>query len=188
MYAWTWVNRNPHASPFVFSPWRGPEVPSGPSGVLWRRRARALFLPVIALACLLLVTGCQGAASPGAAATPQKAAPPDLNDACPDQLQDLTGELLLYYAKNGALPDSLDDLHRAGPGPSLALACPTCRTPYIYDPEGIPIPGLPGRLIVYDATPCHNGQRWGILAERPRPGKPVFFRVIHPPESIFPHL
>jgi len=169
----------------LFSSRRKPGM-SDPRG----RRRLAIFLPAMALACLLLIAGCQGPEAPGAApaarANPPKTAPPDENDACADQLHDLIGELLMYYTAHGALPDSLEELHRAGPGAPLALACPTSRTPYIYDPEGIPIPGLPGRLIVYDATPCHKGQRWGILAERPRPGKPLFFRVIHPPNSLFP--
>jgi hypothetical protein len=73
----------------------------------------------------------------------------------------------------------------------VPLACPTSKQPYVYDYKGFQdamdaaapgegaraAPGQ-GRLIVYDAQPCHAGHRWGIVVDPPQPGQPLVLRVV----------
>ena len=111
-------------------------------------------------------------------------APPDdaqaETDPCAERLHDLCGQLLLYYSIHDELPRSLAELPKTGAAPAV---CPVSGKPYGYDRQGIQVVGWPGRLIVYDAEPCHDGLRWGILADAPRPGKPLVVRVARPPEN-----
>ncbi|MFH1731064.1 MAG: hypothetical protein ABIF82_05350 [Planctomycetota bacterium] len=106
-------------------------------------------------------------------------------DPCADRLHDICGELLIYYAVHKELPERLADLDKKGTGPTAALVCPTSGKPYAYDRTGLQVRGWPGKLIMYDAEPCHSGTRWGILAEPPRPGEPLVVRVVRPPETAF---
>ena len=94
---------------------------------------------------------------------------------CADQLHDICGQLLLYYYARKDLPESLDKM---GKGAANLLNCPSSNKPYVYNPAGLAVPGWTGRLIVYDAKPYHYGMQWGILAEPPRPGKPLVLRVV----------
>jgi hypothetical protein len=102
-------------------------------------------------------------------------------DACSDRLDQLCGRLMVYYATYRRLPAQLEDLGTpADPLPPDALVCPVSKKPYVYDPAGVRVLGLQGRLIVYDYDPCHDGLRWGILAVQIQPGKPAIWKVIRP--------
>lgn len=129
--------------------------------------ARCTALAAVAAAALL--AGCQPAA------TPAPATPP-LAEACPERLHDLAGELLLYYGQHGELPARLEGPDGAPP------RCPVCGEPYVYDRAGVAVTNWPGRMIVYDAKPCHNGARWGILIEAPDLSQPLKARVVRPAE------
>lgn len=142
--------------------------------------SRRIGLAVLVAA---LVAGCQP--PPPAAPAPGRPAIATANDACAEQLQELSGQLLEYYAIHRELPPQLEDLTKLGAGPSLPLACPLSRRPYIYNPDGLAVPGWPGRLIVYDPLPSHEGSRWAIQADKPQPGKPLFLRVVRPPNTAF---
>lgn len=141
------------------------------------RRCQLLVLAP-ALAWAALGTGCRMPAP----APPTPATGADI-DPCAERLHDIAGQLLLYYAAHRELPERLDELVKTGSDSPLPLVCPLSGKPYAYSPEGLEVSGWPGRLIVYDAEPCHAGMRWGILAEPPRPGKPLVVRVVRPPES-----
>lgn len=135
-------------------------------------------LCLVASAALAAATcGCQFGMPPPA---PEAGVVED--DPCAERLGDICEKLLLYYGAHDGLPQGLADLDRAASRPSVPLVCPRSGQPYVYDPNGLQVAGRPGRLIVYDATPCHSGMRWGIMAEPPRPGKPLIFRVIPVPE------
>ncbi len=136
---------------------------------------------IVLTAISLAVAAAGGCTWPGH--SPRAAAPVVVpqNDPCAEMLHDLCGDLLVYYAAHGQLPPTLAALTK---GPSeIPLACPVSRRAYIYNREGIAVQGWPGRLILYDAAACHDGQRWGIMAEPPQDGKPMFIRVVPVPEK-----
>jgi hypothetical protein len=120
---------------------------------------------------------------------PQQPPPPktgniDLDaDPCAQRLGGLCEELLLYYSMHKELPQSLADLKLKDAAAAQLLVCPKCGKPYKYDPGGLLVLGWPGRLIVYDAEPCHAGLRWGIVSDPPRPGQPLIVRPARPPEK-----
>ncbi|MCE5327727.1 MAG: hypothetical protein LLG01_15080 [Planctomycetaceae bacterium] len=134
------------------------------------------------VAMTLAAAAVAGCTWPGP--SPQAAAPAVVvpqNDPCAEMLHDLCGDLLAYYAAHGQLPPTLAALTK---GPSeIPLACPISRRAYIYDRQGIAVQGWPGRLILYDAAAVHDGRRWGIMAEPPQEGKPMFIRVVPVPEK-----
>lgn len=137
-------------------------------------RATRLALGSLVL-ILSLGSGCQNPAPPKASARTSAV----LTDACADRLHEVCGELLLYYFDHRELPATAEELHSTTP-----LVCPVCNKPYTYNAAGLFLPGWPGRLVMYDSTPCHGGARWGILAEPPQSGKPLVVRVILPPEAM----
>jgi hypothetical protein len=92
----------------------------------------------------------------------------------------------LYYAHNNDLPPTLADLVGApGVDSPESLVCPVSRTPYFYSPGGILLPERNLYLVVYDPQPSHEGHRWTITVEEPRPGVPLVSKVIALPESFF---
>jgi hypothetical protein len=102
-------------------------------------------------------------------------------DACADRLHDFCGRILLYSALRGELPKDMGDLLQgeAQPPPT----CPSSGKPYVYDRDGLEVSGLAGRLIIYDAEPCHSGARWGVLVEPEQAGKPLVARVVRAMET-----
>jgi hypothetical protein len=142
---------------------------------------------------MLCFAGC-GATTPGRAArasspsaTSQRAAGvPNLNtDPCATRLHDLCGPLLLYYKEHQHLPPALADLAQT-PGFSEIgeLACPQSHQAYVYVPNGLSIPGVPGTVVVYDPLPSHAGWRWAITVV-PGPG-PLVTKVIALPKTWNP--
>ena len=144
------------------------------------RPARSSVLSALILAAFsALMWGCQAPKAP-----PATAARVEI-DPCSERLHDLCGPLLQYYALHRDLPETLAELFPADSQPASPPACPAIGKCYVYDPQGVLVPGLPGRLIVHDAEPSHAGRRWGILAEPPQPGQPLILRVVQVSESAF---
>lgn len=143
------------------------------------RRISLIFLAAAALA---------GCAMPSPARPVRPVAPvatvPEL-DNCADRLHDIAGMLLEYYVAHRDLPERLEDMNEGRVEP-MEFVCPRSNKPYVYDYEGVPLPGRGDFLIVWDAAPVHGGTRLGIAAEPPRPGKPIIVRLVRPPESILP--
>jgi hypothetical protein len=81
-------------------------------------------------------------------------------------MEDIVGTLYLYHVLHQRLPDNLEDLRSvADITVDLNFTCPESGKPYIYNPVGLAGPGSIGlRLILYDATPAHNGHRWAVMA------------------------
>jgi hypothetical protein len=121
-----------------------------------------------ALLVAMIAAGCQTAATPNRQ-------PSAAIDPCADRLHDICGDLLLYYAARGKLPDRIEDIRGADTTP---LICPVSGRPYLYNPGGLLIPGLEGRLVLYDPLPFHSGLRWGIMAEPGGEGEPLALRVV----------
>jgi len=96
-------------------------------------------------------------------------------DACAEHLHELAGALLLYYSTNGRLPESLGELRALG---VKDLNCPVSGLPYEYFGDAAPLSDRPGRLIVRDAAPVHNGGRWGIVLLRNSPDAPITADVV----------
>ena len=91
--------------------------------------------------------------------------------ACGNQLHDIEGALLMYYAVHKAMPAKLEDLQPlADSGSPLIFKCPKSGEAYIYSPIGLVRPGMTKIIVVYDATPAHNGYRWCLLVDESRPG------------------
>ena len=101
-------------------------------------------------------------------------------------MQDISGLLLLYTQIHHQLPDSLDEL-RTVPGASdvTDFTCPVSGKPYIYRPLGIPTPSGNGMIVLYDATPAHDGMRLALVIPKPGRGEAVVTQVIGLPESFF---
>lgn len=137
----------------------------------------------LALACLaggmILATLAAGCRAPA----PTNRRPSTEVDPCAERLHQVCGPLLLYYATNEKLPDNLATMKTTDPEPMPPLVCPVSGKPYIYNREGLAIPGKPGRLVLYDAAPSHSGMRWGILAEIVEGPQPLIARAVLVPES-----
>jgi hypothetical protein len=130
--------------------------------------------------CLLMAAGCQ---------TTTQAPPRShvMAEPCSEQLHEICGQLLLYYAHHHALPPSVDDL-RSMPDadPAVTYRCPVTHQPYVYHPAGLPCPNRPGRIIFYDSRPSESKVRWVIVVESMEPGEPLITRVLPIPETVFP--
>jgi hypothetical protein len=142
------------------------------------RIAQAACLTALAV----LLTGCQFET-----VTPQPKTTPDAAlDPCASRLHDIAGTLLLYYATNESLPPDLSAVKQAGGEACPPLECPLSGKPYLYSPTGLEIPGLPGRVVLYDATACHEGKKWGLVANQIGPGKPLQAQVLLLPANAIP--
>ena len=103
-------------------------------------------------------------------------------DPCEQYLYDVVcNQLMMYYAIHKELPPTLEALRKVDP--TNPMECPVSGKPYVYNPVGLEVSGWPGRLILYDSEPIHDGHRWGIVADVPRPGKPFAVRPARPPEG-----
>lgn len=142
-----------------------------------------LAITLALLATALLLGGCR----PPAAPPPQNSrasVDPIEFDVCIERLHDIEGHLLMYYAVNKQLPQTLGDLRRSRFSETvLDLTCPVSREAYIYNRQGLTLPNREGRLIIYDTKPCHNGSRWAILLEPMQPGQPLLLRILRVPET-----
>ncbi len=107
-------------------------------------------------------------------------------DPCAARLHDIAGSLLLYYAAHKSLPPDLSAVKQAGGKACPPLECPISGKPYIYNPMGVEIPGLPGRVVLHDATACHEGNKWGLVASQMGPGKPLEVQVLPLPAGVIP--
>jgi len=115
-----------------------------------------------------------------------KAAPDPALDPCASRLHDLAGSLLLYYAAHNDLPPDLAGVKQASGEACPPLECPVSGKPYVYNPMGIEIPGLPGLVVLHDATACHDGNKWGLVASQMGPGKPLQVQVLLLPAGAIP--
>ena len=144
-----------------------------------RATLKALF--AFGVLAAMLLPGC-GSPAPAAPAKSTDLTTNNIDeqlDPCAEQLHDICGPLLAYYAVHQDLPARLDQLAP----PKTALVCPVSKKPYVYNPHGMPLADREGLLIVYDAQASHAGTRWAILAEPPKPGKPLVLRVLRPNEA-----
>ncbi len=127
----------------------------------------------------VLAAGCQMEEG----SVPAERRPSVRIDPCAERLHDLCGQLLLQHSLDGKFPPSLDQLPGIGGPDAAQLTCPVSGLPYVYAPDGLRIAGRSGLLIVYDATPCHSGMRWGVLVDGLGGGKAVTMRVVLLPED-----
>jgi hypothetical protein len=145
-----------------------------------RRAARWNACRAGILVCAAVLAGCQpwdwNPPAPAPPATGVQINP------CEERLHDVVCEqLMMYYAVHKELPPTLEALQQVDP--SRPLECPVSGKPYVYNREGLEVSGWAGRLILYDSEPIHDGHRWGIVADVPRPGKPFAVRAARPPEG-----
>ena len=113
-------------------------------------------------------------------------APITNTDPCATRLQDISGDLLLYYAMNHHLPQQLSELAQLPDiGPLPEFVCPVSHQPYIYQRQGIPLPEQQSRIVLYDATPAHSGLRWAITMNDPQAGQSIIMKVIALRDSYF---
>ena len=128
---------------------------------------------LITLACVIgLAAGCQ-------TTEPDLVRQPSVKkDPCAERLHDISGHLLLCYSTHRKLPPTPAELASDGGLPLPPLVCPASGKPYVYNPDGVSIPNLPGRLVLYDPEPSHSGMRWGILVGPSADGASITARVI----------
>jgi hypothetical protein len=160
---------------------RGQDVSPADRPLCAGNRAAVGRLALLGLACglflAMLAAGCQTA--PQTHPRRQGGA----GDPCAERLHLICGQLLLYCLQRDELPAALADLKGTGPGELPPLLCPTSGKPYVYNREGLSVPGKAGRLVVYDADACHSGMRWGILADVAWGEKGLNARVISLPDG-----
>ena len=109
-------------------------------------------------------------------------------DPCASRLHDICGPLLLYYATNHHLPDSLHELRQVAGFDEVEYRCPVSGLPYVYTSRGMPAPNQPGgRIIIYDAAASHQGLRWAVSIVEPveNPGGALITKVLAVPDSYF---
>lgn len=110
-------------------------------------------------------------------------------DRCADRLQEICGEMLEYYAIHRQLPATIEELQAlaAQDGePAYLFVCPVSHQRYIYNPEGIALPGMspPARVVLYDAEPVHEGHRWGVAVSIPVGNHPLIAKVVRLPDGL----
>jgi hypothetical protein len=104
---------------------------------------------------------------------------------CGDQLQDLSGALIQYYSLHKSMPAKLEDLAPlADPGAPLKFACPKSGKPYGYSPGGLVAPGKSSSIVIYDASPDHNGYRWCVFVH-PSGVNQIVTNVVPVKEDMF---
>ena len=147
---------------------------------MWRRLG--------AIACLagLLLYGCT---TGDGGAAPADAQPADLtlSDPCAMRLHDLSGALLLYHASTGELPPTLEALRRVpnAIGPLETFECPVSSASYVYAPQGVSLLGRVPKVVLFDASPVHDGKRWAVEVLDSTPGSPLVTKVVAIPEETF---
>lgn len=151
------------------------------------RNYRAFLMAGALLAAGML--GCQGWPpkewSPAPVATAPAGPRVDAMAPCPERLHDICGLLLLYYKAYEQMPERLEDLGKVAPGALPPLVCPASGKPYVNNPRGLAVPNSDKRIVVYDSQP-HDGKRWVILVDPPRPGKALVARVrLEPDHPVF---
>ena len=109
-------------------------------------------------------------------------------DSCETRLHNISGLLLMYYAINHQLPQSLEDLAPlAEADTEFQPTCPVTGKPSVYVPGGgLGAAGPNQRLIVYEQTAAHKGLRWVVVIAPPEQvGQPPSTRVIPFSEQRF---
>ena len=152
----TW-HRRPRRRRLARAP-RGPlALPRHPSD-LHDAGGRAAW--AVCLSALLAVAGgCRGPEQPSVEVVRLNA----LDSPCAVRMGEVCETLLLYYAANGRLPATPADLAAARGPDAPPLVCPLSGKPYVYNPSGLAIPRLTGKLVLYDDQPSHSGMRLAIL-------------------------
>jgi hypothetical protein len=108
-----------------------------------------------------------------------------LTDPCAARMHALEGAMLFYYAVHHKMPEKLEDLKGSQDfDQELAFTCPKSNEPYGYVPGGLAAPGKQMRIVVYDASPVHNGFRWCVMVSPSKPGS-ITVDVIPLAESVF---
>ena len=131
------------------------------------------------MAAVLGLTAAVGLSGGCQSQPPAAAGPSTITDSCSEGLHDLCGLLLQYHLVHGKLPDRLEDLQQvAGPDEKLTFVCPASGRPYLYDKNGMTIPGQPGLVILRDPLPSHSGIRWAIAIIPSDSTQPLNTRVI----------
>ncbi|HEX8520733.1 MAG TPA: hypothetical protein VF669_00670 [Tepidisphaeraceae bacterium] len=121
-----------------------------------------------------------------AAQKPSSPAPNPDSDPCANRLHDICGRMLLYYAEHRELPQNLDQF-KGVPGFDVGdLACPVSKQPYVYVRNPLPVAGVQGGVVIYDATPVHAGYRWGVTVLPPQGGGPLVLKVVALPRGWNP--
>lgn len=129
--------------------------------------------------------GRTGATDLGHAATGD----PIGTEPCAARLQEISGQLLLYYVGKRKLPESLDELRSyADVDQTPDYTCPVSHQPYIYVPNGLEAPQAGRRVIVYDSTPVHENARWCITMVPAHGKQPLMMDVVKIPELVFEAL
>jgi hypothetical protein len=113
--------------------------------------------------------------------------PGSITEPCADRLHTLCGPLLMYYALNHKMPERIEQIHEIGqPDPDVQINCPLSGKQYIYNAAGLPRPGKPGVLVLYDAEPNHHGRRWAVAVQPPqRPNQALIPEVVLEDEKTF---
>jgi hypothetical protein len=147
---------------------------AGPdAGSSWGFRGLACVL-VCVLVCVLAAGGC---GRPKPAPTRVVKAGVEIEEACANRMQDILGQLLVYYSVTQQLPEVLEDLKNLDAN-IPPLVCPVSGKPYIYNKNGLRVPSWPGLLVLYDSEPTHAGLRWGLFVQLGEPGQPLSGRPI----------
>lgn len=103
------------------------------------------------------------------------------SDATALRLDDIIGDILLYFQIHKAMPPTLEALAAENPG--LNITAPSGK-PYVYFPQGLSEPNIPKLLVVYDPEETSRGSRFCILVSELHAGSPLTAEVKELPEVI----
>ena len=163
-----------------------------PSGVLQSRTGGRMVARIAILLAICLFAGCRPSTPPqngrtGAADLGQSATgDPIGTEPCAARLQEISGQLLLYYVAKRKLPESLDELRSyADVDQTPDYTCPVSHQPYTYTPNGLEGPQAGRRVIVYDSSPVHHNARWCITMVPAHGKQPLMMEVVQIPELVF---
>jgi hypothetical protein len=136
---------------------------------------------------MIVAIGC--AASHSSMPARNAVPPSGMFDRCADRLQEICGVMLEYYVDHRELPGTLEQLQAMAAQekePDNLFVCPVSKLRYVYDRQGIPLPGItpPARVVLYDAEAVHEGHRWGVAITEPVGGHPLICRVVMLPKGL----
>jgi hypothetical protein len=101
------------------------------------------------------------------------------------RLQDIGGDLLLYYRLYHQMPQSLEDIKTIVGADSQPNLISPSGQPYIYAPGGLWIPKQDKCIMVYDPSLTPDGEHWCLLMPPSKPGGALSVNVVAIPEPVF---
>jgi hypothetical protein len=116
------------------------------------------------------------------------ATPDEIVNADPSaaRLEDIGGDLMLFYRLNRAMPPNLQALASVtDEGAPPNTLSPGSGQPYVYSSDGLWLEGHTQSIVVYDPTLSAKSMRWCLFRGPLHPNGSFSVEVVALPDSIF---